>query len=83
MLGAPNTGSCTMRTLLAALPLLCLPAIAHALDIPPVDYPTLPATAADADGFVPRGWRIEQRLDGDLNADRRADLVLVLRQQRA
>ena len=81
MLGAPNVGPCIMRALLIALPLLSLPALAHALDIPPVDYPTLPATAADANGFVPRGWRIEQRLDGDLNADRRADLVLVLRQQ--
>lgn len=70
-----------MRLLSAALPLLCLPAFAQAQDIPPVVYPPLPATAHSADGFVPTGWRIEQRLEGDLNGDRRADLVLVLRQQ--
>lgn len=68
-----------MRLLLIAL--LCLPACAQALDLPAVTYPRLPATAATAAGFVPEGWVIEQRLDGDLNADKRADLVLVLRQQ--
>jgi hypothetical protein len=70
-----------MRLLSAALTLLCLPTSALALEVPPVAYPRLPAAASSAEGFVPDGWRIEQRLDGDLNADRRADLVLVLRQQ--
>ncbi|MGX9189805.1 hypothetical protein [Stenotrophomonas sp. Ker107b] len=67
--------------LLAALLLTALPASAQELRIPPVDYPVLPAHATRAEGFVPSGWRIEQQLRGDLNGDKREDLVLVLRQQ--
>ncbi len=67
--------------LLAALLLTALPALAQELRIPPVDYPVLPAHATRAEGFVPSGWRIEQQLRGDLNGDKREDLVLVLRQQ--
>jgi len=67
--------------LLAALLLTALPAFAQELRIPPVDYPVLPADATGAEGFVPSGWRIEQQLRGDLNGDKREDLVLVLRQQ--
>lgn len=67
--------------LLAALLLTALPAFAQELRIPPVDYPVLPAHATRAEGFVPSGWRIEQQLRGDLNGDKREDLVLVLRQQ--
>lgn len=67
--------------LLAALLLTALPAFAQELRIPLVDYPVLPAHATRAEGFVPSGWRIEQQLRGDLNGDKREDLVLVLRQQ--
>ncbi|MCW6028470.1 hypothetical protein K4043_10605 [Stenotrophomonas sp. SRS1] len=67
--------------LLAALLLTALPAFAQELRIPPVDYPVLPTHATRAEGFVPSGWRIEQQLRGDLNGDKREDLVLVLRQQ--
>lgn len=48
-------------------------------EIPPVRYPVLPAAAARAEGFVPAGWAIERRAQGDLNGDGVADLALVLR----
>jgi hypothetical protein len=50
------------------------------LEIPQAHYPTLPQQAADAEGFVPAGWRLETRLAGDLNRDGIPDLVLVLRE---
>lgn len=51
------------------------------LNIPPAIYPPLPGGFADAAAITPKGWRVEYRVEGDLNGDRRADLVLVLRQQ--
>jgi hypothetical protein len=63
-----------------ALSLLALlPPAARAQHLPPVIYPPLPAEAATARGFVPKGWRIEARAGGDLDGDGRADLALVLR----
>lgn len=35
-----------------------------------------------AAAFVPRGWVLEQQVEGDLTGDRRPDLALVIRQQR-
>ena len=70
-----------MRPLALAALLTPLSFAAHALDLPPVQYPTLPARAADAAGFVPNGWTLESELEGDLDQNGRADLVLVLRQQ--
>lgn len=67
--------------LLTPLLLTALTASAQELRIPPVDYPVLPARATTAEGFRPSGWRIEEQLSGDLNGDKRDDLVLVLRQQ--
>ncbi|WP_421574570.1 hypothetical protein [Stenotrophomonas maltophilia] len=67
--------------LLTPLLLTALTASAQELRIPPVDYPVLPARATTAEGFLPSGWRIEEQLSGDLNGDKRDDLVLVLRQQ--
>src|ERR1700712_4507125 len=54
-------------------------AVAQELTIPPASYPSLPATAATAEGFAPAGWAVESRASGDLNGDGQADLVLVLR----
>lgn len=48
-------------------------------DLPPAPIPAVAATAPDAAGFVPRGWRLEIQSAGDLNADGRADLALLLR----
>lgn len=54
---------------------------AQDLPIPEVDYPTLPPAAAAAEGFVPPGWSIDARADGDLDRDGAPDLALVLRQR--
>lgn len=67
-------GSLILVTLLAPTA-----AAAQELAIPEVDYPSLPATGARAEGFVPAGWRIDAREEGDLNGDGAADLALVLR----
>ncbi len=48
------------------------------LTIPPVAYPKLSAHAASASGFVPKGWRLQAQVSGDLNKDGLADLALVL-----
>lgn len=70
-----------MRRYAFAALLVALPCAAHALDLPPAQYPVLPAQAADAAGFVPTGWTLESSSEGDLDQDGRADLVLVLRQR--
>lgn len=49
-------------------------------DLPPVTYPDLPTTGADAAGFVPKGWKLETRASGDLNGDGLPDLALALKQ---
>ena len=36
------------------------------------------STAPTVEAFVPRGWTIEQRLDGPIDADARPDVVLLL-----
>jgi hypothetical protein len=54
-------------------------AVAQDLALPPVRFPALPATAADAAGFVPPSWAMIASRRGDLNRDGAADLVLLLR----
>jgi hypothetical protein len=68
----------------AALPLLLLVAglaPAAAYDIPEAIYPSLPAAGAGVETFVPEGWTIEVQAEGDLNRDRRPDLLLVLKKE--
>ncbi|QDY70389.1 hypothetical protein [Qingshengfaniella alkalisoli] len=57
-----------------------LPVLAQELDIPKVDIPTLPSAAHRAEQFKPHGWSVEKQLQGDLNADGIADVVLLLRE---
>lgn len=40
----------------------------------------IPASARALEAFVPKGWRIEQRVPGHLDGDAVRDMVLVLRQ---
>lgn len=62
-----------MRTILALLFLsLWLQSSAS------IDPKQLPAEAATAAAFVPRGWVIEERIEGDLNRDAVADIALKL-----
>ncbi|MEG0183226.1 MAG: hypothetical protein RR704_07205 [Stenotrophomonas sp.] len=70
-----------MRLLVLAAAISALPSAAFAVELPPVHYPDLPAQATSAEGFVPAGWTLEYRAEGDLDQDGRADLALVLRQQ--
>lgn len=46
---------------------------------PPVSYPAMSRKAATLAGFVPKGWRLEAKAEGDLNRDKLADAALVLR----
>ncbi|SNY75876.1 hypothetical protein [Stenotrophomonas sp. CC120223-11] len=56
-----------MRPYTLAALLSTLPCAVHALDLPPVQYPALPARAATAAGFVPNGWTLESSIEGDLD----------------
>jgi hypothetical protein len=69
------------RASLSTLFLIARIALAGAYDIPEAVYPSLPKTADSAERFVPSGWGIEVEEKGDLNGDRRPDLLLVLRQE--
>jgi hypothetical protein len=45
-----------------------------------VTYPNLAKHSVSAEGFVPTGWKLEQKVQGDFNGDGISDLVLVLQQ---
>jgi hypothetical protein len=64
-----------------ALIVLLASGAAAAQELPPVTYPRLPAAATTAQGFVPKGWAIESRAEGDLDGDSKPDVALVLRSQ--
>ena len=58
---------------------LTLPALCSGQDERVViDKSLVPATADDVQKFVPRGWKIEEQIKGDLNADSVADYALKL-----
>lgn len=46
---------------------------------PEANSPTLPQHAATAAGFVPRGWKVEYKVTGNLHGAGKNDVVLVLR----
>ncbi len=41
-------------------------------------FPVLPKYAKRFEDFVPKGWRIKDTITGDLNADKAADVAMVL-----
>jgi hypothetical protein len=58
---------------------LILPAVCFGQDERVViDKSLVPATADDLQKFVPRGWKIEEQVKGDLNGDSVADYALKL-----
>ena len=58
---------------------LVLPALCFAQDERAViDKSLVPATADELQKFVPRGWKIEEQIKGDLNGDSVADFALKL-----
>jgi hypothetical protein len=58
--------------------MLTSPAAAQEVAIPDVSYPKLVAEAADLQGFVPKGWKLDHQQVGDLNGDKLDDLMFVL-----
>jgi hypothetical protein len=62
--------------------LTATPAIAADGDllIPPATYPLLPLHQPTPGQFAPPGWRVESKVEGDLDGDGIKDVALVLRQ---
>ncbi|WP_431823226.1 hypothetical protein [Burkholderia sp. F1] len=58
---------------------IALPAHVMAQNVPDTPSPRLVTTAQKPEDFVPKGWKLEYQVKGDLNGDGRDDLVLVLR----
>ena len=44
----------------------------------PIDLRQFPTQGATVQTFVPKGWKVEAKADGDLNDDKRSDIVLKL-----
>jgi hypothetical protein len=61
-----------------AVTAVALVASATAVAAKPDKYARLPAEAKDLAGFVPKGWKLLQSADGDLNKDGLDDLVGVI-----
>lgn len=79
---APTMSHRTCRTIsrpLLAAAALAAGAGAQPIDPPPVTYPAIPQVAHSAKGLVPAGWKIVAQKNGDLNADGKADVALLLR----
>lgn len=55
--------------------------VAQADDLPRVTYPAIPATAASVNDFVPKGWKIEKQVSGELTGKGLKGIALVLRDQ--
>jgi hypothetical protein len=70
----------TVRIMIMAALLFAGLGRAPALEAPGAQYPELPRWSASAEDFVPPGWVAEASSKGDLNGDKRPDLLLVLKQ---
>lgn len=72
-----------MKATLAGLALLCAGTSARAEDqelrIPEVTYPEIVPSAYTVFDFIPEGWVLEKKAEGDLNRDGRDDVAGVLR----
>ncbi|MBF2064889.1 MAG: hypothetical protein IGS39_10785 [Calothrix sp. C42_A2020_038] len=51
---------------------------AIAQSVQPINSNLVPVQGRTVQDFVPKGWRIQNRVDGDINNDRRSDTVLAL-----
>ena len=73
------TGGVMKRRVLAAFCLsLLLQGAARAQGAPPFDPARVPAEGAGEGAFVPDGWKVAGRAEGDLDGDLRPDLALRL-----
>jgi hypothetical protein len=70
-------------TVVVAVLGMCAPAQASRADIRiiPAIYPKLPPAGPAPASFVPKGWAVEKKIEGDLNGDGLADLVLLLHER--
>jgi hypothetical protein len=67
-----------MRTILFLLSFLPAVAYAQELKIPEATYPTLPESGNVLTDFVPKGWKNEVHVSGDLNKDGIDDVAMIL-----
>lgn len=67
-----------MKSLLSLFALALVVPVAHAQDAKPLSASLVPLRADAPLLFAPRGWKIEKRVNGDLNRDKVADAALVL-----
>jgi hypothetical protein len=51
-------------------------------DLPPVDYPAIPAKVTYRAQLVPPGWTLEVEAKGDLNGDKRPDLAIIIQSEK-
>lgn len=52
-------------------------------EIPKVDYPAIAESAATPPDFIPKGWKLVQLAEGDLNRDGKSDFAMVIRMDSA
>jgi hypothetical protein len=57
-------------------------ALADDSDLPPVDYPAIPAKVTDRAQLVPPGWTLDVEAKGDLDGDKRPDLALIIQSEK-
>ena len=69
-----------MKSIGGLLLLIAAPAAAQELVIPPATYPEIARSGANPRAFVPAGWAIERHATGDISADGRDDLAIVLKE---
>jgi hypothetical protein len=67
-----------MRKSAFLLALLCATSAAHAQEPTRLKAAQVPLHGTSTAVFIPRGWRIEKQINGDLNRDQRPDAALVL-----
>lgn len=48
-------------------------------DLPAAPTPSVPQTVRSVQAFIPRGWKLEQSVRGDLNGDKLADIAVAIR----
>lgn len=73
-----------LKSLIIVFAITTTVTVASAQDSPvTINKSQIPPQASDVNKFVPRGWKIEEQLTGDLNGDSQADYVLKLVEDKA
>jgi hypothetical protein len=69
---------CTFGLVLFTLLSVFTPAILAQDDVKRIDESAVPDTGSKAEDFVPQGWKIENKVTGDLNDDGTADHAITM-----